>query len=69
MILDKTLLCEAGYVGEELIKDSGISDLDRKCYCVDISVREDIFTLAEALEAYQVTEEQFRKYMGLTSLE
>lgn len=65
--MDKKFLCEAGYVGEELIEESGISEISRKCYCVDICIREDIFTLAEALEAYQVTEEQFRKYIGSTA--
>jgi hypothetical protein len=61
MKLDKTNLGESGYAGEELLQ--GTSELKRKCYCVKKTVDEDIFTLEQALEAYQVSKEDYLKYL------
>lgn len=64
MYFDKTKLCEAGYNGEELLHDSGISELKRKCFVIKEVVEEGCFTLEEALKAYEVSKEEFDKYQG-----
>jgi hypothetical protein len=63
MHLDKSILKEEAYTGEELMLDSGISDLDRKCFVIKQTVTDGDFTLEEALEAYGVAKEDFNKYL------
>lgn len=63
MYLDKSILKEEGYTGEELIAESGISPLDRKCFVVKQTVMDGDFTLEEALDAYGATKEEFSKYL------
>jgi hypothetical protein len=63
MHLDKSLLKEEGYLADELIAESGISPLDRKCFVVRQTIADGDFTLEEALEAYGVTKEEYTKYL------
>jgi hypothetical protein len=63
MHLDKSILKEEAYTGEELLQDGGFSPLDRKCLVIRQTVTDGVFTLEEALVAYGVTEEDFNKYL------
>ena len=64
MHLDKSILREEGYIGEELMKGSGVSDLERKCFVIKQTVTDGDLTLEQALEAYGVSKEEFTKYLS-----
>lgn len=64
MQLDKSILKEEAYIGEELIADSNVSNLDRKCFVVKQAVADGDFTLEEALTYYGVTREDFNNYLS-----
>ena len=64
MQLDKSILKEEAYIGEELIADSNVSNLDRKCFVVKQAVADGDFPLEEALTAYGVTREDFNNYLS-----
>jgi hypothetical protein len=63
MQLDKSILKEEAYIGEELAVD-GVAKLDRKCFVVRQAVADGDFTLEEALLAYGVTREDFYNYIS-----
>lgn len=64
MRLDKSIQKEEAHIGEELLSTSDISPLDRKCFVVKQTVSDGDFSLEEALEAYEVTKEEFEKYLA-----
>ncbi len=64
MQLDKSKLKEEAYIGEELMEDSNMSKLDRKCFVVRQTVADGDFTLEEALNAYEVSREDFYNYIS-----
>ena len=64
MSLDKTILKEEAHIGEELLSDSKVSALDRKCFAVKQVVADGAMTLDEALEGYGVSLLDYEKYTG-----
>ena len=52
---------DAGYIGEELLQ--GISELEEKCRAAQISIKNQTFSLDEALEAYGISHEQYNSFI------
>jgi hypothetical protein len=52
-----------GYIGEELLGDNPEYELERKCLVVYQSVRDDYFSLDEALKAYEVSREDYEDFI------
>jgi hypothetical protein len=64
MPLDKSNLKEEGYLANELIAESGISPLDRKCLVAKEAIADGDFTMDQALEAYGITREQYSAFIA-----
>lgn len=64
MQLDKSQYKEESHIGEELMEDSKISPLDRRCFAVKQMVEDRVFTLDEALAAYSVSKDDFNNYLS-----
>jgi hypothetical protein len=52
---------DSGYIGEELL--SGVSELESKCRVIKMCIDDNTFTLSEALEAYEVSSEDYENYL------
>jgi hypothetical protein len=63
MLLDRTKYKEAAHIGEELFQDAAY-ELERQCMTVESVVKRKILSLPEALEAYEVTKEEFENYLA-----
>lgn len=66
MPIDKSslgIMGDSGTAGQELLDDSPVTDLERKCRVIRTCVLEEIFSLQEALEAYQVTPQAYADYL------
>ncbi|HEY4832739.1 MAG TPA: hypothetical protein VIH61_09305 [Waddliaceae bacterium] len=57
--MNKSHFKEEGYLADELIAESGISSLDRKCIVTRQAIADGDFSLNQALEAYDLTKEQY----------
>lgn len=55
---------EAAHIGEELLQSSPLSDVDRKCLVIKQCMQDGDFTLKEALELYQVSPEEFARFLS-----
>lgn|SRR6185437_1758487 len=64
MQLDKSQYKEEAHIGEELMEDSKVSPLDRRCFAVKQMVEDRVFTLDEALAAYSVSKDDFNNYLS-----
>jgi len=64
MSLDKSNLHEEVHIGEELLNESTLSDLDRKCLTVKESVQDEDFTLEEALKVYGLSRKDYENYVA-----
>ncbi len=64
MQLDRSQYKEDAHIGEELMEESKVSPLDRKCFAVRQMVEHGVFTLEEALAAYSVSKEDFHNYLS-----
>jgi len=64
MQLDKSQYREEAHIGEELMEDSKVSPLDRRCFAVKQMVEDRVFTLDEALAAYSVSKDDFNNYLS-----
>ncbi|HWB93432.1 MAG TPA: hypothetical protein VG605_16335 [Puia sp.] len=64
MQLDKSQYKEEAHIGEELMEDSKVSPLDRRCFAVKQMVEDKVFTLDEALAAYSVNKDDFNNYLS-----
>jgi hypothetical protein len=64
MLLNKSHLKEEGYLADELIAESGISSLDRKCIVARQAIADGDFSLDQALEAYGLTKEQYSTFIA-----
>ena len=64
MPLDKSNLKEESYLANELIAESGISPLDRKCLVAKEAIADGDFTIDQALEAYGITREQYSAFIA-----
>ena len=64
MQLDKSQYKEEAHIGEELMEDSKVSSLDRRCFAVKQMVEDKVFTLDEALAAYSVSKDDFNNYLS-----
>jgi hypothetical protein len=64
MPLDKSQYKEEAHIGEELMEDSKVSPLDRRCFAVKQMVEDRVFTLDEALAAYSVSKDDFNNYLS-----
>lgn len=62
MLSNKPFLKEEAYIGEELLTLG--SELERKCMVVKQSVQDGDFSLAEALELYKVSQEDYEKFVA-----
>ena len=67
MLLDRNKYSESGYIGQELIGDAG-QELEQRCMAVQQSVRDKDFPYEEALNAYQVTDAQYKSFIGETTI-
>jgi len=65
MLLDRNKYTESGYIGEELIGDAA-HELEQRCMAVQQSVKDNDFSYESALEAYQVTDAQYKSFIGET---
>lgn len=63
MLLDRNKYSESGYIGEELIGDAA-HELEQRCMAVQQSVKDNDFPYEDALDAYQVTDEQYKSFIG-----
>jgi hypothetical protein len=63
MLLDRNKYTESGYIGETLIGDAA-QELEQRCMAVRQSVQDHDFTYEEALEAYQVSDADYKAYLG-----
>jgi hypothetical protein len=52
-----------GYIGEELLGDNPEHEPERKCLVVYQSVRDDYFSLDEALKVYEVSREDYEDFI------
>lgn len=64
MFSNKSLPTEAGYIGNELIQDQQLSDLDRKCLVIKQTLQDGDFTLDEALRLYEVSKTEFESFIA-----
>ena len=64
MQLDRSSQNEEAHIGEDLLASSTMSPLERKCFVVKQTVTDGDFNLEEALEAYDVSKEDFEKYLA-----
>jgi hypothetical protein len=64
MQLDKSQYKEEAHIGEELMEDSKVSPLDRRCFAIKQMVEDRVFTLDEALAAYSVSKDDFNNYLS-----
>jgi hypothetical protein len=64
MQLDRSQYREEAHIGEELMGDSKVSPLDRKCFAVKQMVEDRVFSLHEALAAYSVSKDDFNNYLS-----
>jgi len=68
MFLDKLRnlgnLSESAHIGEELLEDSAVSALERKCLVVKQVVQDGDFPLEKALSLYQVSLKDFEQFMA-----
>ena len=64
MSSDKSNLNEMAHIGEELVTDSSLSDLDRKCLIVKESVQDEDFTLDEALKVYGLSRKDYENFIA-----
>jgi len=67
MLLDRNKYTESGYIGQELIGDAG-EQLEQRCMAVQQSVRDKDFSYEKALNAYQVTDAQYKSFIGETTI-
>ena len=58
---------DCGHIGEELLL--GIPEWKNKGFVVEKVIEEDYFTLEEALEAYQLSMEDYQKYLNFKKQE
>lgn len=63
MYLDKSHLTESGYVAEDLL-DGKPEDISRKCLVVKQTVQDGDFKLEEALQLYEVSEKEYKKFLA-----
>ncbi len=69
MSLDKSNLHEMAHIGEELVSDSSLSDLDRKCLTVKESVQDEDFSLDEALNVYGLSRKDYENFIAKNLLD
>ena len=67
MLLDRNKYSESGYIGQELIGDAG-QELEQRCMAVQQSVRDQDFAYTEALSVYQVTDAEYKSFIGETTV-
>lgn len=65
MFTDRINMTEAGNIGEELMKDNPLTELDRKCLVVRQVVQEGDFSLEDALNLYQLSRIDFEKFITM----
>ena len=63
MLLDRNKYTESGYIGETLIGNAA-QQLEQRCMAVRQSVQDHDFSYEEALEAYQVSDADYKAYIG-----
>ncbi|WEA00546.1 hypothetical protein [Mucilaginibacter sp. SJ] len=63
MLLDRNKYTESGYIGETLIGDAA-QQLEQRCMAVRQSVKDHDFSYEEALEAYQVSDADYKAFLG-----
>jgi len=68
MLAVKSKYIEEAHIGEELFQDKAY-ELERQCMTVQNTVQRKVFSLAEALEAYGVSNEDFENYLAKTITE
>jgi len=64
MFSSRSIPTEAAYIGDELIQDQQLSDLDRKCLVVRQTLQDGDFTLDEALSLYEVSKTDFESFIA-----
>lgn len=64
MRLDRFIIKEEAYNGEELLAESKVSTLDRKCFAIKQVVADGDLTIDDALAAYGVTARQYEEYIS-----
>jgi hypothetical protein len=69
MSLDKSNLHEMAHIGEELLNESTLSDLDRKCLIVKESVQGEDFSLDEALKVYGLSRKDYETFIAKNLLD
>lgn len=66
MLLDRKKYSEFGFIGEELFSNSE-DDRVHKCMVAEQTIADGDFSLDEALEAYQLTKEEYENYVAKKS--
>lgn len=59
-------LREDASIGNELLRDSPLTEVERNCIIIDQAVRDGDFTLEDALKIYSVTMEDYAQFLART---
>jgi len=62
MFPDKSKFKESAYIGEELFRNEA-DEKEHQCMIVHKTVNDGVFTLEEALKAYEVSPEDYKGYL------
>lgn len=57
-------LAEEGYIGQEILDESSVSDTERKCITIRETVEDGDFTLEKALSLYGVTRLEYDNFIA-----
>jgi hypothetical protein len=66
MLLDRKKYTESAYIGEELLSEHS-NERERKCMVVEQTITDGDFSFDEALEAYQVSREEYEAFIARKS--
>lgn len=61
MILDRNKYSESGYIAEELME--GVNKAWQRCCSIKSTTDRGVFPMETALEAYQVSKEDYERYL------
>lgn len=64
MFSSKSIPTEAAYIGDKLIPDQQLSDLDQKCLVIKQTLQDRDFSLEEALSLYEVSKTDFESFIA-----
>lgn len=64
MLPGKSIPTESAHIAEELLADSPLSEMDRKCMVVRQSIQDGDYTLEEAMEIYEMNTADYLNFLS-----